>query len=59
MLVWLVAKDGTYVDEINVPSKPKVGETVKADRAYKVVEAPAQDENAKKFNAQVLVVTEA
>ena len=59
MLVWLVAKDGTYVDEINVDKKPSVGETIKTDRAYKVVEAPEQDENAKKFNAQVLVVSEA
>ena len=59
MLLWLVAQDGTYVDEINVESKPKVGETIKTDRAYKVVETPEPDENAKKFNAQVAVVAEA
>ena len=59
MLIWLVAQDGTFVDEINVDAKPKVGETIKTDRAYKIVGTPEPDDNAKKFNAQVAVVTEA
>ena len=59
LLVWLVAKDGTYVDELHLESKPGVGETVKTDRDYKIIETPEPDDNAKKFNAQVLVVTEA
>ena len=59
MLLWLVAQDGTYVDETNVDSKPKVGDTITTDRAYKVVETPDPDDNAKKFNAQVAVVSEA
>lgn len=56
MLVWMVAEDGTFVDETNMDAVPKVGEQVTTDRAYQVVETPAQDENAKKLNAQVLVV---
>ena len=59
MLVWLTAEDGSYIDELNMDAAPKVGDTVKSDRDYKVVDLPAQDENAKKFNAQVLVVKEA
>ncbi|MDA0799144.1 MAG: hypothetical protein O2884_10805 [Chloroflexi bacterium] len=59
MLVWLVADDGTYIDETNVDAAPKVGESITTDKTYKVVEMPEQDENAKKLNAQVLVVEEA
>jgi hypothetical protein len=59
MLVWLVADDGTYIDETNVDAAPKVGESIKTDRVYQVVSTPEPDENAKKLNAQVLVVKEA
>ncbi len=58
MLVWLVADDGTYIDETNVDAAPKVGESITTDKTYKVVAMP-EDENAKKLNAQVLVVEEA
>ena len=59
MLVWLVAGDGTYIDETNVDAAPKVGENITIDRIYEVVETPEQDDNARKLNAQVLVVKEA
>ena len=59
MLVWLVAEDGTFVDETNMDALPKKGEKLTTDRAYEVIDTPEQDENAKKFNAQVLVVKEA
>jgi hypothetical protein len=58
MLVWLVAEEGTFVDETDVPSVPQVGETITVGRTYQVIETPEQDENAKKLNAQVLVVKE-
>ncbi len=59
MLVWIVAEDGTFIDETNVEAVPKVGEELTTDRKYQVVEAREPDENSKKFNAQVLVVKEA
>lgn len=59
MLVWLVAEDGTFVDEANVDAAPKTGETITTDRAYQILDMPAQDENAKKLNARVLVVKQA
>jgi hypothetical protein len=58
MLVWLVAEDGTYIDETNVDAAPKVGESITTDKTYQVIETQ-EDENAKKLNAQVLVVKEA
>jgi hypothetical protein len=59
MLVWLVAEDGTYVDETNVDAAPKTGDTITTDRAYQILDMPDQDENAKKLDAQVLVVKQA
>ena len=59
MLVWLVAEDGTFIDETNVDAAPKVGETITTDRTYQVLELAEQDETAKKLNSQVLVVKEA
>ena len=59
MLVWLVAEDGTFIDETNVDAAPKAGETIVTDRTYQVLELAEQDENAKKLNSQVLVVKEA
>lgn len=59
MLVWIVAEDGTFIDETNLDTVPKVGGNFKTDREYQVVETPPPDENAKKFSAQVLVVKEA
>jgi hypothetical protein len=59
MLVWLVADDGTFIDETNVNAAPKVGENITTDRTYQVLSTPEPDENAKKLNAQVLVVKEA
>ena len=59
MLVWLIAGDGTFIDETSIDALPKVGESITTDKTYKIVEAPAQDDNAKKSNAQVLVVAEA
>ena len=56
MLVWLVAEDGSFIDETTMDQVPKVGDKVTSDKGYQVLELPAQDENAKKFNAQVLVV---
>lgn len=58
MLVWLVADDGTYIDETNVDAAPKVGESVTTDKTYQVIEV-REDENAQKLNASVLVVKEA
>jgi hypothetical protein len=58
MLVWLVAEDGTYIDETNVDAAPKAGESITLDKTYQVIETQ-EDENAKKLNAQVLVVKEA
>ena len=57
MLVWLVAQqDGTFIDETNVDNIPAVGERITTDKAYEVLELPPQDDNARKSNAQVLVV---
>jgi hypothetical protein len=59
MLVWLVANDGTYIDETSVETAPKVGENITTDKTYQIVSTPEPDENARKLNAQVLVVKEA
>ena len=59
MLVWMVAEDGTFIDETNMDTIPKAGEQVTTDRKYQVIEAKTPDENSEKFNAQVLVVKEA
>ena len=59
MLIWIVAEDGTFIDETNLEAVPKVGEQLTTDRTYQVIEAKEQDESAKKLNAQVLVVKEA
>jgi hypothetical protein len=59
MLVWIVAEDGTFIDETNIDAVPEVGEELTTDRKYTVVEVQEQDENTKKLNAQVLVVKEA
>jgi hypothetical protein len=59
MQVWIVADEGTFIDEINIDMVPKPGEQLITDRKYRVVKTPAPNENSKKFNAQVLVVKEA
>ncbi len=59
MLVWLIADDGTYIDEVNVDTAPKVGESITTDKIYQVLGTPTQDDNAKKSNAQVVIVKEA
>ena len=59
MLVWLIASDGTFVDEINVDTPPTIGESITVDKAYEVIGTPEQDDNAKKLDAQILIVKEA
>ncbi len=56
MLVWLTAQDGTYIDETDVEKVPAVGEEIVVGSRWRIVDAPAQDENAKRMGAHVLVV---
>ena len=53
MLVWLVAEDGTFIDETNVDAAPKAGETIAA-----VVQAklPRFRELSEQFGADVAFV---
>jgi hypothetical protein len=56
MLVWLVAEDGTFIDETQVDKVPSVGEKITLGGEWQVLETPTPDESAAKLNAQVLVV---
>ncbi len=56
MLVWLTGEDGTYIDETDVEKVPAVGEEIVVGSRWRIVEAPPQDENAKRMGAHVLVV---
>ncbi|MEE8519178.1 MAG: hypothetical protein V3S98_08645 [Dehalococcoidia bacterium] len=59
MLVWLVAEDGTFIDETQMDKAPRVGEKLTLGGDWQVVEIPAPDETAAKLGAQVLVVKSA
>jgi hypothetical protein len=56
MLVWIVAQDGTYIDEAELETLPKVGEQVQAERSWEVLEVPAPAEIGGRPDAQVIVV---
>ena len=56
MLVWLVAEEGTFIDETNVDKVPAVGEEIVVGRTYRVVDLPPADDNATRLGATVLVV---
>ena len=56
MLIWLTREDGTFVDETDVEKLPAVGEEIVVGSRWLVVDTPAQNEQAKRMGAQVLVV---
>ena len=55
MLVWLTREDGTFVDETDVEKVPAVGEEIVVGSRWRIVDTPAQNEQAKRMGAQVLV----
>ncbi len=56
MLVWLTREDGTFVDETDVEKVPAVGEEIVVGSRWRIIDTPAQNEQAKRMGAQVLVV---
>ena len=58
-MVWLIAEDGTFIDETQIDKIPGVGDKMSLGGEWNVVDTPAPDENAVKLGAQVLVVKSA
>ena len=58
-MVWLVAEDGTFIDETQLDKVPGVGDKLSLGGNWSVVETPDPDETAAKLGAHVLVVKSA